>query len=93
MNLVLLISPKCGQGEEGVKNPENFADVIYGWSLKALSASAVEALMERDARIIFLIRAGKGKESCGRLRYLCQNFTESIFVSSTKSAKMSGFAN
>ena len=30
MNLVLLINRNCGQGGEGVKNPKNFADVIYG---------------------------------------------------------------
>ena len=28
MDLVLWISPKCGQG--GVKNPENFVDVLNG---------------------------------------------------------------
>ena len=33
VNLVLQISPKCGQGGEGVKKSQNFADVIYGWPL------------------------------------------------------------
>ena len=28
VDLVLQISPNCGQGGEGVKNLENFADVI-----------------------------------------------------------------
>ena len=27
---------KCGQGGEGVQNPENFADVLYVWSLTDL---------------------------------------------------------
>ena len=31
MILVHEIWPKCGQGE-GVKNPENFVDVLYVWS-------------------------------------------------------------
>ena len=33
VNFILQISSKCGQGWEGVKNPENFADVINESSL------------------------------------------------------------
>ena len=33
MNLVLQTWPKCVQGGEGVKNPENFAYVLNGWPL------------------------------------------------------------
>ena len=29
VNLVLQISPKCGQGRRGIENPENFAIVLY----------------------------------------------------------------
>ena len=32
MDLVLPIWPKCLQGEGGVDNPQNFADILYGWS-------------------------------------------------------------
>ena len=35
MNFVLQISPKCGQGGEGVKKSLNCVDVIYGWPLTA----------------------------------------------------------
>ena len=35
VNFVVQISSKCGQGGEGVKKSENFADVIYGRSLAA----------------------------------------------------------
>ena len=33
VNFILQISSKCGQGGEGVKKAENFADVINGCSL------------------------------------------------------------
>ena len=36
MNLVLKISPKCGQGGEGVQNPELFVDIIYGRPLHCI---------------------------------------------------------
>ena len=33
MDLVLHFITKCGQRGKGVKNPRNFADVLYVWSL------------------------------------------------------------
>ena len=33
LDLVLYFINKCGQGEGGVINPVNFADVLYVWSL------------------------------------------------------------
>ena len=40
MNLEMWTITKCGQGGE-VKNPENFADVLYAWSLSLFHVSAV----------------------------------------------------
>ena len=40
MDLVLWINPNFGQGGEGVKKPENFADVLYVWSLKQYEAQS-----------------------------------------------------
>ena len=37
VNLVLQIGPICGQGGEGVKNPENSADVLNGSPLTRLT--------------------------------------------------------
>ena len=44
MNLVLFVSPKCGQGGEGVKKSQNFADVIYGWPLGQMQGEGVSRL-------------------------------------------------
>ena len=32
MDLLVYIWAKCGQGGEGVQNPEKFVDVLYVWS-------------------------------------------------------------
>ena len=34
MDLVVYSNQKFGQGGEGVKKPENFADVLYAWPLR-----------------------------------------------------------
>ena len=43
MILVLLfISFKCRRGGMGLRNPENFADILYGWSLINSARSKTE---------------------------------------------------
>ena len=62
MNLVLQISPKCGQGGgvEGVKKSQNFADVIYGWPLRDylqnIQYIADNVLLERDPPDVQCVR-------------------------------------
>ena len=49
MNLVLQISPKCGQGGEGVKKCKIFADVIYGWPLSSVDRIVMSDSMRHSA--------------------------------------------
>ena len=57
MNLVLGIGPECRQGGEGVKNPENFADVICTCPLSAFFCpqSAAASYVTFQLRIIIYV--------------------------------------
>ena len=53
--LVLQIWPKCGQ--EGVKKPENFTDVLHEWSLlhANVERGKNELNLELELRLIILV--------------------------------------
>ena len=54
MDLVLMIITKCGQWG-GVKNPENFADVLYVCSLSIFFFCAGKAVIETEANIHYIL--------------------------------------
>ena len=44
VNFILQISSKCGQGGEGVKKSDNFADVISGCPQRVFGAAAATSI-------------------------------------------------
>ena len=50
MDLLLQINPKFGQGGRGSENPENFADVLYVWTL--LTGITVAKVLDRESAVV-----------------------------------------